>query len=98
MNAFVLFDRSKWNVSMVERRLKDWDLGFNLTSPGGCQRPEVRAYIRDRFLPELFEMLAGIVEGKILEWGAPPDEVFIHSLEDHLKWPVFGTRDYLLAT
>jgi len=52
---------------------------------------------RDKFLPELFQMLAGIVEGKVVEWGVPPDEVFIHSLEDHLKWPVFGTRDYLIA-
>jgi hypothetical protein len=98
VNTFVLFDRSRWNVPMVERRLKDWDLGFNLTSPGDCKRPDVHAYIRDKFLPELFEMLADIVEGKVLEWGAPPDDVFIRSLEDHLKWPVFGTRDYLIAT
>ena len=43
-------------------------------------------------------MLAGIVEGRVVEWGVPPDAVFIHSLESHLEWPVFGTRDHLIAT
>ena len=42
-------------------------------------------------------MLADIVEGKVVEWGVPPDDVFIRSLESHLEWPVFGTRDYLVA-
>ena len=97
VNTFVLFDRSQWNVPMIERRLKNWDLGFNLTSPGDCKRPDVHAAIRDKFLPALFAMLADIVEGKVLEWGVPPDDVFIRSLESHLEWPVFGTRDYLLA-
>jgi hypothetical protein len=97
VNTFVLFDRSKWNVPMIERRLQDWQLGFNLTSPGECNRPDIRAAIRDKFLPELFGMLADIVEGKVVEWGKPPDDVFISSLESHLEWPVFGTRDYLIA-
>ena len=98
VNTFVLFDRSKWKVPLIERRLKDWDLGFNLHSPGDCKRPDVHTYIRDKFLPELFEMLAAIVKGEIAEWGVPPDEVFIRSLESHLEWPVFGTRDYLIMT
>lgn len=98
VNTFVLFDRSKWDVPMVERRLKNWDLSFNLTAPDDCKRPDVHASIRDKFLPELFGMLAAIVEGKVVEWGVPPDDVFIRSLESHLEWPVFGTRDYLIAT
>jgi hypothetical protein len=97
VNTFVLFDRSKWNVPMIERRLKNWDLGFNLISPGDCKRPDVHAAIRDKFLPALFEMLADIVEGRIKDWGVPPDDVFIRSLESHLEWPVFGTRDHLIA-
>jgi len=97
INTFVLFDRSKWNVPMIQRRLKNWDLGFNLTSPGDCKRPDVRAAIRDKFLPALFELLADIVEGRVQEWGVPPDDVFIRSLESHLEWPVFGTRDHLIA-
>ena len=61
VNTFVLFDRSKWNVPMIERRLKNWDLGFNLISPGDCKRPDVHAAIRDKFLPALFEIVRRIL-------------------------------------
>ena len=98
VNHFVLFDRSKWNVQMVERRIKDWDLGLRLTSPADCKRPDVQARIRDRFLPDLFEQVASIVTGRIVEWGKPPDDIFLTSLESHLEWPVFGTRDFLAET
>ena len=98
VNTFVLFDRSKWNLPMIERRIRDWNLGLNLTSPGDCKRPEVQARIRDKFLPEIFEFFAPIVEGKVVEWGIPPDDVFLRSLESHLDWPVLGTRDYLVLT
>ena len=43
----------------------------------------------------LLSQLAEIVLGKAGEWGKPPDEIFIHSLESNLDWPVIGTRDYL---
>lgn len=95
VNTFVLFDRSKWQVPMIERRIKYWDLGLQLTTSGDCKRPEVQAYIRDKFLPEFYREFASIVRGEISEWGKPPDDVFIHSLESHLDWPVQGTRDYL---
>ena len=39
-----------------------------------------------------------IVEGKIVDWGMPPDDIFIRSLESHLDWPVLGTRDFLVQT
>ncbi len=98
VNTFVLFDRSKWNVPMIERRVRQWDLGLNLTSPGDCQRPEIQAHIRDKFLPQIFDYFAGIVDDRIVEWGMPPDDIFIRSLESHLDWPVRGTRDYLVLT
>jgi len=31
----------------------------------------------------------------VVEWGMPPDDIFIRSLESHLIWPVQSTRDYL---
>jgi hypothetical protein len=77
VNTFVLFDRSKWNVPMIERRVRDLNLGLNLTSSSDCARPEVQGHIRDRLLPEIFEAFAAIVEGKVIEWGMPPDDVFI---------------------
>lgn len=98
VNTFVLFDRSKWNVPMIERRVREWKLDLNLTNPGDCKLPEVEAHLREKFLPLLFKDIADIVEGKVAEWGMPPDDVFIRSLESHLDWPVIGTRDYLALT
>jgi hypothetical protein len=98
VNTFVLFDRSKWNLPMIERRVRDWNLAVTLSSPSDCARPEVQAQIRDKLLPTIFQTFAEIVEGKIVEWGMPPDDVFIRSLETHLDWPVRGTRDYLVIT
>ncbi|MGA2137900.1 MAG: N-6 DNA methylase [Verrucomicrobiia bacterium] len=97
VNTFVLFDRSRYNRPMIERRLDDWQLGLGLTAPGDCKRPEVQAYIRDKFLPEFFKTFAAIVLGEVVEWGKSPDEIFIRSLESHLEWPVIGTRDFLAA-
>ncbi|MGA2867388.1 MAG: N-6 DNA methylase [Verrucomicrobiota bacterium] len=97
VNRFVLFDRSKYNFPMIERRIRDWHLGLELTSPEDCKRAEALAYIRDIFLPDFFSQFAEIVRGEAGEWGKPPDEIFIHSLESHLDWPVVGTRDYLAA-
>ena len=95
VNTFVLFDRSLYTRPMIERRLDDWPLGLGLTSPGDCKRPEVQAYIRDKFLPDFFKSFAAIVLGELAEWGQAPDEIFIRSLESHLDWPVVGTRDFL---
>ena len=98
INTFVLFDRSKWDVPMIQRRVKEWSLGKKLASPEECVRPEVHTYIREIFLPEIFETFSKIVEGKIIEWGMPPDDIFIRSLESHLDWPVLGTRDQMVLT
>lgn len=98
VNKFVLFDRSKWDVPMIERRVREWDLGMNLISPADCAQPEVHRRIRERLLPEIFAQFALIVEGKLVDWGMPPDDVFLRSLESNLDWPVIGTREYLLQT
>ena len=97
VNTFVLFDRSRYNLPMIERRIRDWHLDLGLTSPEDCKRADVQAHIRDKFLPDFFSQLAEIVLGKAGEWGKPPDEIFIRSLESHLDWPVIGTRDFLAA-
>ena len=95
VNRFVLFDRSRWDRLMIDRMLKDWDLGLGLTSSGDCARPEVQAYIRDKFLPQFFAEFAKIVQGTLVDWAFPPADVFLRSLESHLDWPLIGTRDYL---
>ena len=98
VNHFVLFDRSKWQVPMIQRRVRDWDLGLHLRNPADCRRPEVLIAIRDRFFPELFALLAKIVAEELTDWGMPPDVLFIRALESHLDWPVNDTSDYLAET
>ncbi|MFB3892627.1 MAG: class I SAM-dependent DNA methyltransferase [Phycisphaerae bacterium] len=95
VNTFVLFDRSRWDRPMIDRRVKEYDLGLRLTSSGDCRRPEVQAEIRDKFLPKFFAEFAQIVSGALLDWGMAPDVLFLRSLESHLDWPLIGTRDYL---
>ncbi|MBI4570168.1 MAG: SAM-dependent DNA methyltransferase [Planctomycetes bacterium] len=97
VNEFVLFDRSRWNCPMIERRVKAWNLGLALTNSGDCLRPDVQARIRDQFLPQFFAEFARIATGALAEWGMPPDEIFLRSLESHLESPVAGTRDYMAA-
>ena len=84
VNTFVLFDRSKWNVPMIERRVKEWSLPQKLSQPEECTRPDIHLFIREQLLPDVFQLLAEIVDGKIEEWGMPPDDIFIRSLESHL--------------
>ena len=95
VNKFVLFDRSQWQRPMIDRRVKEWDLGIGLTTSGQCVLPEIQAKIRDEFLPRFLAEFAAIVSGQKPDWGMPADEIFIRSLESHLDWPIQGTRDYL---
>ena len=95
VNTFVLFDRARWDRPMIDRRVKEWDLGLRLSHSGDCLRPEVQASIRDKFLPQFFAEFAQIVAGTLVDWGMAPDELFLNSLESHLDWPLTGTRDYL---
>ena len=67
VNTFVLFDRSLWDRPMIGRRVREWDLGLRLNSPGDCARPEVQARIRDDFLPRFFAEFADIVSGTLVD-------------------------------
>jgi len=95
VNRLVLFDRSRYKLPMIERRVREWDLGLRLDKPGDCARPEVRAHIRADFLPRFFAEFAAIVTEPPRDWGMAPDEIFLSSLDSHLDWPVVETRDYL---
>jgi len=100
VNTFVLFDRSRWDVPMIDRSVQQWDLqdfGLHLTDAEDCALPEVQSAIREKHLPRIFSYFAGILTGKLVNWQMPPEDVFVRSLETHLDWPVVGTRDYLAA-
>ena len=97
VNTLVLFDRTLSDRFLIERRVEWWDLqddlGFELTDKDDCALPEVKACLRDKFLPRVFGRFAEILAGA--DWGRKPDEIFLHSLGTYLAWPVIGTREYL---
>jgi methylase of polypeptide subunit release factors len=97
VNEFVLWDRSRWDVPLLERRVKVWKLGLNLSNPADVARPEALEYIRTKFLPDLLRDLADIYTGRRRDWELPPDDIFLRSLESHLDWPVQLLRQYLFA-
>jgi hypothetical protein len=95
VRTLVLFDRTRYRLPMIERRVKPWSVPILIGSAEDCGRPDVEAYLRERFLPEFFAEFASILRGERPDWGMSPDDIFIRSLESHLEWPVFGTADYL---
>ena len=95
VNLFVLWDRKKWDVPLLERRVREWKLGLDLDSSEDAGRPDVLAHIQRRFLPELFADLAEICTGRKPDWAMPPDDIFIRSMESHLEWPIALTKSWL---
>lgn len=96
VNVFVLWDRSQWNRRLLDRRVREWRLGVNLTSPQDVAKPHNLEFIRTRFLPGLLRDLADIYTGRRRDWTMPPDDLFLRSLESHLDWPVQLTTGYLI--
>lgn len=95
VNTFALWDRSKWQLPLLERRVNVWHLRMNLASPQEVARRESLDHIERRFLPDLIRDLADIVTGQRRDWALPPDEIFLRSLESHLDWPVTLLRRHL---
>jgi hypothetical protein len=96
VNLFVLWDRKKWDVPLLDRRVREWKLGRELASPDEVGRPDNLAYIQKRFLPDLLAELAEICSGRRTDWAMPADDIFIRSMESHLEWPIALTRSWLL--
>jgi methylase of polypeptide subunit release factors len=96
VNLFVLWDRKKWNVPLLDRRVREWKLGLDLASPNDVGRPDVLRQIERGFLPNLLADLAEIYSGRLPDWNMPPDDIFIRSMESHLDWPILLTRSWLL--
>lgn len=97
VNLFVLWDRKKWDVPLLDRRIREWKLGLDLDSPDDAGRPDVLAHIQKKFLPDLFVDLADICSGRRPDWPMPADDIFIRSMESHLDWPIALTRSWMLA-
>jgi hypothetical protein len=95
VNTFVLWDRSRWQVPLLQRRVREWPLGRHLRSSEEVGRPENLEYIRAKFLPTLLIDLGRIYRGLKPDWPLAPDDIFIRSLESHLSWPIDTTRAFL---
>jgi methylase of polypeptide subunit release factors len=87
VNRLVLFDSTKWEVPLFERRVKEYDLHLNLDRREDVDRPEVETAIK-AFLAEFFGDLKAIADGTKPDWGMAPDEYFIRAFESHISWPV----------
>jgi hypothetical protein len=96
VNKLVLFDAKLWHLPIMERRVKDYDLGLDLDNPDDVSRAEVEKRIQ-AFLADFFADLQSIMEGKQPDWGMPPDEFFIRAFESHISWPVKLTAEFLWA-
>jgi len=95
VNYFVVFDRSRWRVPLIQRRIRHWDLELGLRTSGETRLTEVRDRIRNKFLPSFFGWFAEVHAGRMPDWPNPPDHIFLRSLETHLDWPVQAIRDYM---
>ena len=98
VNTFVLWDRFKQEKSLLERRIRTWQLRLNLNSPHEVARPEILLQITAGFLPDLLSDLSDIVTGRKQDWPIQPDEIFLRSLESHLEWPVMLLRRHLFES
>ena len=96
VNEFALWDRSLWDRPWFERRVRLWRLPITLTSSEDVGREENLNFIKTHFLPDLLRDLAGIISGRRHDWGMPPDDLFIRSLESHLSWPVQLVQAFIL--
>jgi hypothetical protein len=50
VNKLVLFDAKKWHLPIMERRVKDYDLGLDLDNPDDVSRAEVETRIKESSL------------------------------------------------
>ena len=94
VNVLVLFDRKKWQLPIMERRVQDYALGLELGKPDDVDRPDVETRIK-AFLADFFAQFAVIAQGKQPEWGMRLDEWFIRAFESHVSWAVKLTAEFL---
>ena len=97
VNTFVLWDRSRYDVPPLDRRVQEWRLARILGDARDVAREDNLRFIKTHFLPDLLRDLADIVSGRRRDWSMPPDDVFIRSLNSHLDWPFQLASAYILA-
>jgi hypothetical protein len=84
-------------VPLLERRVKEWQAERYFRNPEDVGRRDNLDYIAREFLPRLLPEVGDICAGRVPDWGMPPDDIFIRSLESHLAWPTDLTRAFIQA-
>lgn len=87
VNELVLFDRKKWQLRLMDRRVQEFRLGLDLQQPEDVSRFDVETRLRE-FMGECMARFATIVTGEQTDWAMQLDVWFIKSFERHILWPV----------
>jgi hypothetical protein len=87
VNDFVLFDAKAWQKQLMDKQVKVFSLGLDLTVPDDVGRPEVVVRVR-AFLAEFFTEFSAILAGTRTQWATPLDVFFVRAFESHIDWPV----------
>ena len=95
VNIFVLWDRYRQDVPLLDRRVREWKSDRYFRNADEVGRPESLDHLARHFLPGLLTEVGEICAERVTNWGMPPDDIFIRSLESHLAWPTDLTRAYL---
>lgn len=95
VNSFVLWDRYKQHVPLLERRVREWQSERYFRDSGDVGRQESLNYVYHQFLPRLLLEIGEICAGRVTNWEMPPDDIFIRSLESHLAWPADLARAHM---
>jgi len=96
VNEFVLWDRSRWDRPLLDRRVAQWRLDRYLRDPQDVALEDNLKHIKNHFLPEMLRDVADIISGRRAQWELPPDDIFIQSLNSHLDWPIDLVGSYIL--
>jgi hypothetical protein len=95
VNSFVLWDRYRQDVPLLERRVREWECDRHFRNADEVGRQENLDYIARQFLPSLLADVGDICAERVVNWEMPPDDIFIRSLDSHLAWPAELTQAYL---
>ena len=81
----------------MDRRVREWKSDRYFRNADEVGRPESLDHLARHFLPGLLFEVGEICAERVTNWGMPPDDIFIRSLESHLAWPTDLTRAYIQA-
>lgn len=96
VNRFVLWDRQMFDVSLLNRRAREWQI-LQIKSSDDVSKPFVEQKLKEVFLQEFLTVFANIYKGEDFG-GHLPDKHFILMLESFLERPIDLTLGHICET